>query len=220
MIVQRALEIGDAQGLQAVSLRRIASDLGVTPMALYRHVHDKADLYKAMVEATMVDVDLAAGMAPTMTWQEKLRQELENTVRLLTARPVTLPLQIAYQGPPTPAIAGTLEASLGVLLEAGFRPHDAVSLARVLPMLIAGLLLLYRQDPGDAETAEERARLRRVSELQVLELPADEFPNMRRHAQLLAETFYPDTDQWLNESIDLMIAGLEERLARQATKDA
>ena len=43
-VVARALEIGTAEGLEAVSLRRLAQELGVTPMALYRHVRDKQDL--------------------------------------------------------------------------------------------------------------------------------------------------------------------------------
>lgn len=218
-IVRRALDIGDAEGLEAVSLRRIASDLGVTPMALYRHVRDKSDLYEAMVDATVAGVDLTAGITPAMTWQEKLRRGIANTIDQLTARPVTLPLQIAYQGPLTPTIARTYEAWLGILLEAGFSPTDAVSLARVVPILLAGLLLLHRQDPDGDVSPEERARLRRVAELQVLELPDGEFPIMRRHAGLLAETFFPDTDRWLRQSVDLMIAGLEERLARQAATD-
>src|SRR5262249_14193544 len=104
-IVQRALEIGDEQGLEAVSLRRLPADLGVTPMALYRHLRDKNDLHKAMLEAVMAGVDLTAGIKPTMPWQQQVRRGLQNAIDLLTARPVTLPLQIAYQGPLTPGIA-------------------------------------------------------------------------------------------------------------------
>ena len=214
--MQRALEIGDEEGLEAVSVRRVASDLGVTPMALYRHVRDKNDLHNAMLEAVMAGVDLTAGIRPTMPWQQQVRRGLQNAVDLLTARPVTLPLQIAYQGPLTPSLARSLEATLGVLLQAGFRPRDAVALARMLPIVLAGLLLLYREGPGGSISQEERDRLRRQAELQLLDLPADAFPIMRRHARLIGETVFSDKDRWLRQAIDLIVAGLEATRDRQA----
>jgi len=217
-IVQRALEIGDEEGLEAVSVRRVASDLGVTPMALYRHVRDKSDLYNAMLEEVIAGVDLTAGIRPTMPWQQQVRRGLQNAVDLLTARPVTLPLQIAYQGPLTPSIARSLEASLGVLLRAGFSPRNAVALARMLPILLAGLLLLYREGPGGPISQEDRDRLQRQAELMLLDLPADEFPMMRRHARLIGETLFCETDRWLRQAVDLIVGGLEATLDRQTKR--
>jgi TetR/AcrR family transcriptional regulator, tetracycline repressor protein len=214
-IVQRALGIGDQEGLEAVSLRRVASELGVTPMALYRHVRDKNDLYNPMLDAVLADFDVEVGITPTMTWQEQGRRALQNTVDLLTARPVTLPLQIAYQGPVTPHIARSLEASLAILLRAGFRPPEAVSLARMVPIVLAGLLLLYRAGTAVSMSAEQCERFRRIGELQLLDLPAADFPLIRRHARLIAETIVPDTDRWLSQAIDLIVAGLEATLERQ-----
>ena len=134
---------------------------------------------------------------------------------MLTARPVTLPLQIAYQGPVTPSIARSLEASLAILLQAGFRPTDAVVLARMLPILLAGLLLLYRVDRRGSTRREGRGRLVEQAALQLLDLPAAEFPMLRRHAQLIAGTVFPATDRWLQQAIDLIVAGLEATLDRQ-----
>jgi TetR/AcrR family transcriptional regulator, tetracycline repressor protein len=217
-IVERALEIGDQEGLEAVSLRRIASDLGVTPMALYRHVRDKNDLLNAMLEAVMAGVDLTAGIEPSMPWQQQVRRGLQNAVDFLTARPVTLPLQIAYQGPLTPSIARPLEASLDILLRAGFEDRDAVALARMLPIVLAGLLLLYQAGPALPTGPDERDKLRRMAELMVLDLPADEFPLLRRHARLIGQTLVPDTDRWLRQAIDLIVAGLEATLDRQTLR--
>lgn len=218
-IVRRALEIGDVEGLEAVSIRRVASELGVTPMALYRHVRDKNDLYNAMLDEVIADFDVDAGITPSMPWQQQARRALENAVELLTARPVTLPLQIAYQGPLTPSVARPLEVSLGILLRAGFPPRDAVSLARMIPIVLAGLLLLARAGPDGSIGEEDRERLLRMSELQLLDLPAGDFPLMRRHARLIAETVVSDTDRWLRQSIDLIVAGLDAMLELQ-TKGA
>jgi TetR/AcrR family transcriptional regulator, tetracycline repressor protein len=218
-IVRRALEIGDGEGLEAVSLRRLASDLGVTPMALYRHVRDKNDLYNAMLEEVLAEVDLMEGVLPEMPWQQKLRRGLQNVITLLMARRVTLPLQIAYEGPLTPTLARPLEASLGVLLEAGFPPRDAVALARMLPILLAGLLLLYQQGPAGSSSQEEQDLLLRQGELQLLQLPADEFPVLRRHARLIAEAVFAEPDRWLRQATDLIISGLETTL-EQRKKEA
>src|SRR5215813_6541989 len=81
-IVERALELGDAEGLDAVSLRRLATELGVTPMALYRHVKDKQDLVNAMYEAIVEEFDLRADVRPGMKWTTQLRRALTNIVAL------------------------------------------------------------------------------------------------------------------------------------------
>ena len=61
-----------------------------------------------MLEAVIADIDPTAGIRPTMPWQQQVRRALQNSVDLLTARPVALPLQIAYQGPLTPGIAALM----------------------------------------------------------------------------------------------------------------
>lgn len=211
-IVERALEIGDREGLDAVSLRRIASELGVTSMALYRHVKDKNDLVSAMLEAAMADVDLTAGILPAMAWQDQVRRLLRNAAQAFAARPVILPLQIAYEGPLTPTIVRPLEGMLGILLEAGFSPADAVSLARTVMLLLAGLLLLAGPAPGDWIPEAELEVVRRRSELMLLELPEEHYPVMRRHARLFAATFISLGDGWVNQAIDVLVAGLEAKL--------
>ncbi len=62
-IVDRALSIADAEGLDAVTIRRLGQELGVTPMALYWHVKNKEELLDAMGDRLFDDVviDAAAG---------------------------------------------------------------------------------------------------------------------------------------------------------------
>jgi AcrR family transcriptional regulator len=81
-IAQRALDIGDAEGLDAITLRRLASELGVTPMALYRHVHDKQDRVNAMYEAIVDGFDLKAGVRASMQSTNQLRRSLMNVIAL------------------------------------------------------------------------------------------------------------------------------------------
>lgn len=211
--MEQALEIGNREGLDAVSVRRIASELGVTSMALYRHVKDKNDLFAAMLDAVMADADLTAGIVPRMPWQDQIRRLLRNGADFNIALPVVLPLQIAYEGPLTPTVVRPLEGALGILLDAGFAPEDAVSLARTSTLLLAGLLHLMGPGAGAAPFPEDQLEVgRRRSELVLLELPDDTYPVMRRHARLLAETFVSNSDGWLDQAIDLIVAGLEAKL--------
>ena len=83
---------------QAVSLRRLAQELGVTPMALYRHVRDKQDLINAMTEAVLEGIDPTVGFRPEMTWTERMRLAIDNYKEQIDARPLALPLSIAYSG--------------------------------------------------------------------------------------------------------------------------
>lgn len=69
-IVERAVELADAEGLEAVSMRRVAEGLGFTPMSLYRHVPGKAELLDLMVDA--VNAESANVDDHPGTWREKL----------------------------------------------------------------------------------------------------------------------------------------------------
>jgi AcrR family transcriptional regulator len=76
-IVAAGVAIADAEGLGAVSMRRIASELGVATMSLYRHVEDKDDLLLQMMDAVFRDSRLPAD--PPAGW----RPRVEIVARLL-----------------------------------------------------------------------------------------------------------------------------------------
>ena len=141
----RALEIGTAEGLEAVSLRRLAQELGVTPMALYRHVRDKQDLINAMTEAVLEGIDATVGFRPEMTWTERMRLAIDNYKEQIDARPLALPLSIAYTGEGPPSFWKVLEDLLAILLDAGFGRREAIVLIRMISNLLAGYLLLLQQ---------------------------------------------------------------------------
>lgn len=208
-IIARALEIGDREGLDAVSTRRLAAELGVTSMALYRHVKDKNDLLAGMLEAAMEDVDPTAGILPGTPWQDRVRRFLRNAAEAQLSRPLLVPLQIAFQGPLTPAVVGPIEDLLGILLDAGFSSEDAVWAVRTTMLLLAGLLLLSGSGSGTPMPEAELEAVRRRTELEVLDLPEDRYPVMRRNARLIAEAFL---SQWLDQTIDVLVDGLEAKL--------
>ena len=209
-----ALEIGTADGLEAVSLRRLAQELGVTPMALYRHVRDKQDLINAMTEAVHEGIDATVGFRPEMTWTERMRLAMDNYKEQLDARPLFLPLSIAYSGEGPPAFWKVLEDLLAILLDAGFERREAIVLIRMLSGLLAGYLLILRQGAPFPLEANQIDLLRRRFALTQLSLPRDAFPNLVESAEETAEVWISDPGRWWRNTVDLITFGLERMLER------
>jgi AcrR family transcriptional regulator len=215
VVVARAIEIGNAEGLEAVSLRRLAQEFGVTSMALYRHVHDKQDLINAMTEAVLEGIDATVGFRPGMTWTERWRLAMDNYKEQIEARPLALPLSIAYSGDAGPAsFWKTLEDLLAILLDAGFGRREAIVLIRMMSGLLAGYQLLLRQGAPWPEDAHQIDLLRRHFVIAQLSLPRDEFPNLVASAEDTAEVWLSDPDRWWGNMVDLITFGLERMLER------
>jgi TetR/AcrR family tetracycline transcriptional repressor len=218
VVVARALEIGTAEGLEAVSLRRVAQEFGVTPMALYRYVRDKQDLINAMTEVVLEGIDVTAGFGLGMTWTERIRLAIDNYKGQLDARPLALPLSIAYNGEGPPSFWRVLEQLLAILLDAGFGRREAIVLIRMISNLLAGYLLLLQQGAPEESfrllDAHQIDLMRRRFALAQLSLPRDEFPNLVESAEDTAEVWLTDPNAWWGHTVDLITFGLERMLEK------
>jgi TetR/AcrR family transcriptional regulator, tetracycline repressor protein len=216
-IVARALQIGDADGLEAVTVRRLATDLGVTPMALYRHVKDKQDLINAMYEALVDGFDIKVGITPSMKWTNQLRRSLMNVIAL-HERPVAVPLAIAYSGDGSPSIWRLYDDSLDILLKAGFARREAVVLNRLVTTLVAGYFTLFRQAPPPE--ADQLLLARKQFELVLLSLPRSAYPNVVASARELVDAQFSQPGDLVKQIVDLMVAGVEATLHHKAARAA
>ncbi|MDB1087180.1 TetR/AcrR family transcriptional regulator [Streptomyces sp. ACA25] len=127
-IVTAAVDIADADGIAGVSMRRVAERLGVTTMALYRHVPGKDDLLDLMFEA-------AGGLPDTEKWPEPWRPRLEAFARSfrdrLRARPWMLDIPIS--GPPMgPNNLAWMEAALAAMAGTGLSEDDKMGVLTLL----------------------------------------------------------------------------------------
>jgi TetR/AcrR family tetracycline transcriptional repressor len=216
-IVRRALKIGETEGLQAVSLRRLASEFHVTPMALYRHVRDKQDLINAMAELVMEGLDLTVGFRASMSWTDRVRRALLNFKDQMDERPLALQLQIAYSGDNLSAFWRPIEDVLGILLSAGFKRRESATLIRIVSNLLAGYLLLVRPaGPNSNQQVDvpDRELLRKRFELGLLSLQRDQFPNTVGGARELADVWAGDPDRSWPDAVDLLVYGLEAMLRK------
>jgi AcrR family transcriptional regulator len=215
-IVGRALKISQTEGLEAVSLRRLASEFGVTPMALYRHVRDKQDLINAMAELVMEGLDLTVGFRASMSWTDRVRRAMLNFRDQMDERPLALQLQIAYSGDNLSAFWRPIEDVLGILLSAGFKRREAATLIRIVSNLLAGYVLLVRPAGSNASQVGniDRDLLRKRFELGLLSLHHDQFPNTLVTARELADVWASDPDRSWPDTVDLLVFGLEAMLRK------
>ena len=138
-VVAKALTLADADGLDALTIRRLAQELGVTPMALYWHFRNKEELLAGLADQiwSEIDTDIDAG-AP---WHAQLRSLLESLVQVLRAHPCAPQLLVAGEKQSQAALLAT-EVTLEVLRRAGFDPRHASEVARTT--LWTGLMLVMK----------------------------------------------------------------------------
>lgn len=124
-IVRHALEVADAEGLAAVSFRRLATDLGVTPMALYRHVEDRDDLLAAMADLVVEEISLPeTDLAPGGDCTGALRGLMTSAVAVYARHPAARELSSAPRlGPRS---ADLTESVIRLLATTGFSEREAL----------------------------------------------------------------------------------------------
>src|SRR5215469_18677633 len=141
-VTERALALADASGPEALTIRRLAQDLGVTPMALYWHFRSKEELIGGITDRIWreirIDVD------PAAPWPAQLRGLLESLIGVLRAHPSASQLLLTGEKQSEGAREAT-EVALEVLHQAGFDPRQATEIAR---SALYTALMLVMSEPG------------------------------------------------------------------------
>jgi AcrR family transcriptional regulator len=133
-VLAASLQLADAQGLTAVTMQAVAELLGVTPMALYRHVTNKSDLLDGVVERILLEVPLPD---PAAAWPDRLT-ELSRGMRMAALRhPEVFPL-LLQRAAATPGALRAREVVYSALREAGLPEHSVVQLERLLSTAVLG----------------------------------------------------------------------------------
>jgi AcrR family transcriptional regulator len=134
-IVETAVNLADKRGLDAVTLRAVAEQLGVTPMALYRHIGGKDDLLDHMADQLYAELALPDA-APD--WWDGLLALGRSTRRILLERPWAVPLFARPLAGPNAVRLG--DSLLATLRRAGFSQREANELHGQLTSMVFGLV--------------------------------------------------------------------------------
>jgi AcrR family transcriptional regulator len=137
-IVETAAALVDAEGLDAVSVRRLATELGVQGPSLYNHVGTKAEILDAVADAVIARVDVSA--FAEHEWVEALRRWAHSYHAELSAHPNIVP--VFAHGPGTrPAALAMADVVYGALIKAGWSPARATHIGALMRYLVTGSAL-------------------------------------------------------------------------------
>jgi AcrR family transcriptional regulator len=209
-VIDRALDVADREGLAAVSIRRIAQDFDVTPMALYWHVKNKDELLAAMGDRVIDAIEVPD--LPADGGLDRLRPLLDRLVTALARHPGSTEL-VRFRILQCPRGQLLTEQALGVLAEAGFDQQRRADLARAalqsVVMLVVGA---PGAEPDVPEPDRDAMRARKRDALAAL--PADRFPYLVDCADAL--THCEDPEAYYAAGIELFLAGVSTLAARRS----
>jgi AcrR family transcriptional regulator len=115
-ILETAVALADRGGVESASMRKIAQELGVVPMALYKHISNKEELLDGMVDAVVGEID------PPLTdvdWKTAVRERILSARRALLRHPWASRV-IESRADPTPTVLAYMDSMLGMFKAGGF----------------------------------------------------------------------------------------------------
>lgn len=217
-IIATAIAIADADGLGALSMKRIAGCLGVGTMSLYTYVPDKSTLLELMLDAAL-DPPLPD---PAQGWRPYLRELADVTLEVYLRHPWSL--QVVIGGPPiTPNQMRYLEATLTALDGTGLDDRETIDVAMSLAYFVRGTahiavgILQSEHDSGLA--ADEIDAMRTEAYRHVLD--PEQFPHTLR--VLTSEPAPRPEDRWedfgFRFGLERFLDGIEAHIAGRAGDD-
>lgn len=140
-IAAAALAVGDREGVKAMTMRRIAAELGCDPMALYRHFPDRQALLDAVADLALTD---APNPDPNQPWEARLVAVL-TAIRTAAVRHPGIAAHIAGRPPLQRNGRRLAVAIIGALTEAGLPPADVIRATQALIAYLAAALAMTAQ---------------------------------------------------------------------------
>jgi AcrR family transcriptional regulator len=203
LVLAAARRIADDEGVDRLTMRRLAAELGVLPNALYTYVPHKEALLDALLDDLLGGID--AGDPDEGDWRDGLARIMDASRRLLLAHPQLAPVFLARPGT-GPNAARLGERTFALLRRGGLEGEAAVEAFRVLLIYSLGFAAfqaprLQRDSPARAQQVEAA----------FADLPEDRFPEMHRLAGDLAA---PTTDRHFHAGLRWLLDGIAARAAR------
>jgi AcrR family transcriptional regulator len=208
-IVDAALAILKSEGLEAVTMRRVAAALDTGAMSLYVYVSGREGLLQAMLDRVTATIELEP--PDPSRWRAQLHSLLRRLHQALLAHPGMAALTLA-DPPTTETVLLLAENLLGVLLAGGLDPQDSAWACDILVLLVTAVAseddvrrARGRGDDGDREHVDEMYAT-------LAGLPPDRFPLIAAHA---AQMVAGDGDERFRFAIDVVVDGVLARAARR-----
>jgi AcrR family transcriptional regulator len=206
-ILGTAVALADQGGVESLTMRKIALELGVVPMALYKHVANKDELLDGMVDVVVGEID-----PPVVgtDWKSTIRERVLSARRALLRHPWASQV-IESRTDPTPTVIEYMDSMIGIFRAGGF----SIDLTHHTMHAIGSRLLGFSQELFD-DTPGDDPQVQAIA----LEWMADRYPHI---TEIVAAISHDDEsvvgsgcdDQFEFEfALDLMLGGLERLRTR------
>ena len=204
-IARETLAFVDREGLDALSMRRLARELGAGTMTLYGYFRDKDDLLDAVVETAAAQYALER---PAGDWRQRLGEVARQLQRGLAAHPSLVQLRLQRPILTPGAMRGT-EVAMEALMEAGLDRQEGASAFRSI--------FLYAFAFTAFSAPELTPELRQGALAAAAALPETEFPIVSSAAEELVQTLGGDEE--FERGLNLILSGIEQRVKMAGDRD-
>lgn len=203
-IIAAAVDVIEREGVTAISMRKISSELGCAVMSLYNHVPSKDALLDGVAEYLLSGIELK--VEADATWQDQVRAQARALREIANAYPRSTMIVVSRPSNAPVAIA-PFEVALSTLIGAGFEATQALGIVRVFIAYITGSML--RQVGVGADVSDP-------DQISAAVTPDDpsQFPLL---TSLIKEVAHRDYDAEFEFGLDLLISAitdLHQRLGR------
>lgn len=207
-LVRAALVVLERDGLDALSMRRVAAELGLQAPSLYWHVRNKEELLELLADAVLDGMDLTGIRG---TWREQVGELARRYRAHLTSRR-DVPRLLAGRFVVGRHASATMEHALGILRGAGFTPGEAAAGMYLIAVNYVLGFALQEMNPMRAVEAlggTHADAMHAVSD-ELSELPPETFPHLAEVSDHLTAMQLDERFDW---GLACILDGLETRLA-------
>lgn len=201
-ILSAAVEIADERGVVGVTMREVASRLGVEAMSLYNHVTNKDDILGGMVDLVVEQLDLTADLG---NWREAMRRRAVSAHEVFGRHP-WLPMLLDSNESTGPSTMRYFDWTLGVLMRAGFSLDGAARAFSLLDSYIYGFGIQQMNFAAGGDLSPEE-----MAEALLAFVPADTYPYLHRMASHAMQTGY-DEEADFEFGLEIILDGLQRIL--------
>jgi AcrR family transcriptional regulator len=201
-VLRAAVDLADKGGIESLSMRKLAQELGVEAMSLYNHVRNKDDVLDGVVDVVVGEIQIPP---ETSEWKTSLRQTVLSARGVLLRHPWA-PRVIESRKNPSPATFQYFESVIGILRKGGFSVDLTHHALHVLGSRVLGFTQELFNDSDELASGPDAAAM--YAQM------AEKFPYMIEMAMAVSHEGGLggcDDDVEFAFALDLILDGLERR---------
>jgi AcrR family transcriptional regulator len=209
-VLGAAVALADEAGIESLSMRRLAEELGVVPMALYKHVANKEELLDGMIDVVVGEMDPPVAGAG---WKSAVRHRILSARRALLRHPWASRVMESKKNP-TPVVLTYMDSMIGLFRGGGFSVNLTHHVMHTIGSRVLGFTQELFNDSRSVDPAMQEVMMRELG---------PRFPNVLAIAMAASHegesVVGPGCDdQYEFEfALDLLLDGFERLLQREST---